>query len=108
MRMVVSALLLCCVLDQSLALGAQSPSGTVAASADRDTNGPRRKSTLSEAIEREATRQALLPDGGAGSRTQQPGSQSRSWIGRHPALFGALVGAGAGAIMSVTMENELF
>ena len=35
---------------------------------------------------------------------QKPGK----WISRHPALFGALVGAGAGAVASGTMENELF
>jgi hypothetical protein len=27
---------------------------------------------------------------------------------RHPALFGALIGAGAGAVSAATMENELF
>jgi hypothetical protein len=32
----------------------------------------------------------------------------RSWISRHPALFGALVGAGGGAIAAGTMQNELF
>ena len=35
-------------------------------------------------------------------------ARKRSWISRHPALFGALVGAGAGAVASGTMENELF
>lgn len=42
---------------------------------------------------------------------QQPATRSskpRSWISQHPALFGALVGAGAGALASGTMENELF
>ncbi len=39
---------------------------------------------------------------------QAPASPRRNWIRRHPALFGALVGAGAGAISSATMENELF
>jgi hypothetical protein len=34
--------------------------------------------------------------------------QGRSWVGRHPALFGALVGAGAGIVAAGTMENELF
>jgi hypothetical protein len=37
-----------------------------------------------------------------------PASDRRSWIGRHPALFGALVGAAAGTIAAGTMENELF
>jgi hypothetical protein len=30
---------------------------------------------------------------------QQPGPQKRSWIGRHPALFGALVGFGTGFLI---------
>ena len=43
-----------------------------------------------------------------GKQEQQPGSQRRGWLGRHPALFGALVGAGAGAVSAMTLENELF
>jgi hypothetical protein len=45
------------------------------------------------------------------ARPQETGAQSRktkTWISRHPALFGALIGAGAGAVASGTMENELF
>ena len=34
--------------------------------------------------------------------------KDRGWIGRHPALFGALVGAGGGIIAAGTVENELF
>jgi len=30
---------------------------------------------------------------------QQPGQRKRSWIGRHPALFGTLVGFGAGFLI---------
>lgn len=33
--------------------------------------------------------------------------KQRSWIRRHPVLFGAMVGAGAGLIAGGTMENEL-
>ena len=32
-------------------------------------------------------------------RVQQTGRQKRSWIGRHPVLFGALVGFGAGYVI---------
>ncbi|MGE5814859.1 MAG: hypothetical protein ACM36C_10265, partial [Acidobacteriota bacterium] len=44
-------------------------------------------------------------------RSQELAAQAgkpKNWISRHPALFGALVGAGAGALASGTMENELF
>ena len=37
-----------------------------------------------------------------------PPKSNRGWIGRHPALFGALVGAAAGTVLSLTMENEGF
>ena len=42
------------------------------------------------------------------SRTQQPGAQDPSWIRRHPAVFGALVGAGGGAVSAVPRWNELY
>jgi hypothetical protein len=38
----------------------------------------------------------------------QPDELGRPWISRHPVLFGALVGAGAGAVSSAVQENELF
>ena len=44
----------------------------------------------------------------SGKREPQAGSQRRGWIARHPALFGALIGAGVGAVSAVTLENELF
>jgi len=44
-----------------------------------------------EAVTREAVRLAALP---AGLSPQQP--RERSWPGRHPVLFGAVVGLGVG------------
>ena len=70
-------------------------------------SAPRQIPKLGEAIDREVRRLALSPDRPAGFPAQESGSQNRSWIGRHPALFGALVGAGAGAAASAMMENEL-
>ena len=34
-------------------------------------------------------------------RVQQPGRRKRSWIGRHPVLFGTLVGFGGGYLVGV-------
>jgi hypothetical protein len=34
-------------------------------------------------------------------RVQQPGQRNRSWIGRHPVLFGTLVGLGGGYLVGV-------
>lgn len=56
---------------------------------------------------REGTRLAVRRETG----TELPvatRATSTNWISRHPALFGTLIGAGAGAIASATMENELF
>ena len=57
---------------------------------------------------RESTRLAATPARHEGARWFQAPAPHRNWIRRHPVLFGALVGAGAGAVASVTMENELF
>jgi hypothetical protein len=38
----------------------------------------------------------------------EPQPRRRSWIGRHPALFGTIAGAGGGLVAAATMENELF
>ena len=34
-------------------------------------------------------------------RVQQPGQRNRSWIGRHPVLFGTLVGLGGGYLVGI-------
>jgi hypothetical protein len=107
MRKTVTLVLLFCILIQSVAFAAEQPKGTIAVSASRDVSAPRQNPKLSEAIDREVRRLALSPDRPTGFPAQQTGSQNRSWIGRHPALFGALVGAGAGAAASALMENEL-
>jgi len=101
------ARVLSCILIQSVAFAAEQPKGTVAVSASRDMSAPRQIPKLGEAIDREVRRLVLSPDSPNGLLVQQPGSRNRGWIGRHPALFGALVGAGAGAAASAMMENEL-
>ena len=37
---------------------------------------------------------------------QKPAARERSWIGRHPVLFGALVGAGGGAAVGVATSGS--
>ena len=39
---------------------------------------------------------------------RQAGSQNRGWIRRHPALVGAMVGAGIGAVSSIPRWTELY
>jgi hypothetical protein len=50
---------------------------------------------LHQSIEREAR---MLAQAGAPAAEQQASRKPRSWPGEHPILFGALVGAGAGAV----------
>lgn len=59
---------------------------------------------IREATMRESARLAALP---AGLRQQQPAPQKRSWRGRHPVLFGTLIGLGAAlAIEAVVIPGE--
>ena len=56
---------------------------------------------LTRAVSRDLTTMSLaggFPATGL-RRVQQPGQQKRSWIGRHPVLFGTLVGFGAGFLV---------
>jgi hypothetical protein len=39
-------------------------------------------------------------------RVQQPGQRNRSWIGRHPVLFGTLVGFGGGYLVGVGAGDD--
>jgi hypothetical protein len=70
---------------------------------------PRLVTPLLASAQRESTRLVLRPVSPPATRVPGPAnSPKRQWISRHPVLFGTLVGAGAGAVASVTMENELF
>ena len=56
---------------------------------------------LERAVDREVlrpTRSTAFADSAVRAR-QQPGAQKRGWIGRHPVLFGALVGFGGGFLI---------
>jgi hypothetical protein len=74
--------------------------------ATRRTTTLLQKAMLRESIGNQATRLGL----GLGRTrfNQQPASQRRGWIQRHPTLFGALVGAGLGAVSSIPRWNELY
>ena len=108
MRTVVLCLALTCALTQTVNLAAQVPPLRVNPSAgSHQAVRPVPIGTLTAAIEREATRFARAQ--GDPQRSSRPTvAERRDWISRHPALFGALVGAGGGALLSVTLENELF
>jgi hypothetical protein len=63
---------------------------------------------LRDAIESEGARLASSLAGRSNGVLQPSQRGDKGWIGRHPALFGALVGAAGGAVAAATMENELF
>ncbi len=64
--------------------------------------------SLRAAAIREARRAGQAPQPRTFQSTSERRPESGSWIRRHPALFGAVVGAGAGAIIAVSNTNELF
>ncbi len=86
-----------------------APSAALAAPGDVSTStatAPGRPQGLRVGAIREATRLArerLVTQAGSEQRPD-----SGSWIRRHPALFGAAVGAGIGSVVAVSNTNELF
>ena len=103
MRMTFTALLLLCLLGQSQPLAQGRSPAASAAPVSREATLLSRRFVLRDAIEREAGRLALAQAGGS-----QSTFRDRSWIQRHPALFGALAGAGAGAVSAIPRWNELY
>lgn len=83
-------------------VGPRMPSVEARASAPVGT-GP-----LAAAAAREVEHLARVAAARHAQGADQPRAEGRNWISRHPVLFGAMVGAGAGAVAAGTMENELF
>jgi hypothetical protein len=109
MRMLIALVLLSCGSVEALAQDVRpAPVATIRPSQDamRSRRLPPQARPIFSSALREGTR-LTLPQ----IRCQEPAATARNgktWISRHPAVFGALVGAGAGAVASGTMENELF
>ena len=57
---------------------------------------------LARAAVAEATRLAAA---GASQTAQKPAARERSWAGRHPVFFGALVGTGGGAAVGAASAS---
>jgi hypothetical protein len=106
-RLLVGVVAGCMLLHPALVAAQTIPAPLLQAPAsiDQKTEGP-----LMTALRRQSGGLTVIrPD----ERSPlQPGPvrprDERSWIGRHPALFGALVGAAAGTVAVGTMENDLF
>ena len=99
MKALVITALSACLLLHPLALEAQTTQA--APRSDRSIAQVETNTPLMAAIRREPVRPAPP------ARPAQT-SQDRNWVSRHPAIFGALLGAGGGLMAAGTMENELF
>ena len=77
-----------------------------ACSDDRSAAGAAPDDSISRAIKQEAARQTRLNTSKRFSQAQQPQSRERSWAGKHPVLFGALLGAGVGGLGGATLGSD--
>ena len=67
-----------------------------------------KQNAIAESGAREIARLVMTtPDPRLGRLDGQAEATKRNWVSRHPALFGALIGAGGGLVAGATMENEL-
>lgn len=107
MRRLIALVVVGLLSAQSLAGAAESPAGQMAAAASMAPGPAPMRGPLHGAVEREAARLVLAR---RDLRPQsQPGGRARvSWIGRHPALLGALIGAAGGAVFANVTDNETF
>lgn len=102
MRQTVAYVVLVCILGQPSAFAREAPAQV----AGRAPSSTSTAGTITDGIALEARR--LARSTASESVSLQTGSGRRSWIDRHPVVFGAAVGAGGGAFLAATMENELF
>jgi len=109
MRRPMVLALMFCLITPFAALAADAPDNTTAPrlATRPDVPSPGRGPLLA-AADRESARLAVSPKRPPTEDAAQTSGQKRNWISRHPALFGTLVGAGAGAVAANRMENELF
>ncbi len=100
------AIALVCFASPPLMCAAEQPPDTGAPSVVRRAGFERL--TLRDAVAQEAGRLAVSQQGTGASQALPPAPVNRSWVQRHPAAFGALVGAGAGAVSAIPRWNELY
>jgi hypothetical protein len=107
-RRTVTTMVLLCLLGPWVTAAADDSGSKVAGAFGHSTRSPR--FTLTTAIEREARRIPLrrVRAKPAGGSLRQDAAARKNWIARHPALFGTIAGAGAGALAAAAMENEWF
>ena len=103
MRVTFTTLLLLCLFGQSQPLAQGRSPATSAAPVSLEATLLLQGFVLRDAIKRESGRLAGAQTGGFQSVVRD-----RSWIQRHPTMFGALAGASAGAVSAIPRWNELY
>jgi hypothetical protein len=104
---VAGSLLGCLLLVSTTVLAAEPGHETRTGAPSQDGGWASPRVTLTSAAVRELAHPAQVEPSRFLRRARQggsQGSQQRGWIGRHPVLFGALVGAGPGVVFG---EYEL-
>jgi len=107
MRRIIGMVLIGVIASQSLAFASDPPVAPASTHPRAVAAGTSGGGLLNAAVAREAGRLARAEPGSM-RRSQPAGSAKRGWIGRHPALTGALIGAGGGAVFANVVENETF
>jgi hypothetical protein len=109
MRRLFAGVVAACVLLQPVLAAAQARPPLLPLVPDRTSIETVADGPLMAAIRRQGVFAAARPEERSAPRQDIAGArQGRGWIGRHPALFGALVGAAAGTVAAASMDNELF
>jgi hypothetical protein len=100
------AVALICLASPSPAFAGERPAEVHAPAAAHHAGLTR--FTLRDAVAHEVRRLAVSQSRNAGAQVSQPAPRDRGWVQRHPAAFGALVGAGVGAVSAIPRWNELY
>jgi hypothetical protein len=90
------------------AAAAEPPAGPHVPSVAARAPAPVETGPLAAAAAREVEHLARVAAARHAQGADQPRAEGRSWISRHPVLFGAMVGAGAGAVAGGAMGSEWF
>jgi putative acetyltransferase len=105
-KLLALAVAMICVANPSLTFAGEQPAERNAPAAVHHASLTR--FTLRDAVAHEVRRLAASQSRRTGFQVSQPTPRDRGWIQRHPDAFGALVGAGAGAVSAIPRWNELY
>ena len=105
-RLTAIAVALICLASPPLTFAGEQPEEASAPAAIHHAGLTR--FTLRDAVAHEVRRLAVSHSQNTSAQAPQPAPRDPGWIQRHPAAFGALAGAGAGAVSAIPRWNELY